>query len=180
MRKAPGWIALAAFIGTVVLANYVVNRFGVVPVGFGQYGPAAVFVVGFAFIFRDAVQDTLGRVAVVVAIITGGLVSALISPAFALASATAFLLSESLDFGVYTPLRKKSWAGAIVASNIVGLVVDSFVFLYLATPLGPDRMSFVPGQIIGKLWATLGVLIVLTIWKGKSAFLPRNPSPELA
>lgn len=175
MKKATlGWIAAALFIGTVVLANYVVKRFGVVPVGFGQYGPAAVFVVGFAFIFRDVVQDTLGRAAVAVAIVVGGLASALISPAFAVASATAFLLSEFLDFAVYTPVKEKSWGGAIVASNVVGLVVDSFIFLWLATPLGPDRMSFVPGQIIGKVWATVGVLALLAIFKGREVLEPKT------
>lgn len=174
MRKSSlGWIAVAGFVGTVVLANYVVNRFGVVPVGFGQYGPAAVYVVGFAFLFRDAVQETLGRSAVAVAILVGAALSALISPAFALASGAAFLLSEFLDFAVYTPLRSKSWGGAIIASNAVGLVVDSFVFLWLATPLGPNRMSFVPGQIIGKTYATIGILLILVALRGRNVLEPR-------
>lgn len=174
MRKSSlGWIAAAGFVGTVVLANYVVNRFGVVPVGFGQLAPAAVYVVGFAFLFRDAVQETLGRVAVAVAILVGAALSALISPAFALASGVAFLLSEFLDFAVYTPLRGKSWGGAIIASNAVGLVVDSFVFLWLATPLGPNRMSFMPGQIIGKTYATIGVLLILLAIRGRKVLEPR-------
>lgn len=161
------YLWFGAFVGTVLLANYVVSKYGVVPVGFGYMGPAAVYVVGFAFIFRDLLQESWNRVAVVVAILAGAALSYVVSPAFALASGVAFLVSELVDFAVYTPLRDRSWAGAIVASNTIGLVFDSVLFLWLATPLGPDRMSFLPGQIIGKCWATLGVLVILFAWKGR-------------
>ena len=38
---------------------------------------------------------------------------------------TAFLLSELADFAVYTPLAERRWLTAVVASNIVGTIVDS-------------------------------------------------------
>jgi hypothetical protein len=40
---------------------------------------------------------------------------------------------------------------AIVASSVVGLVVDSAVFLHLAF----GDLSFLPGQILGKFWMVL-------------------------
>ena len=40
---------------------------------------------------------------------------------------------------------------AVVASSLVGLVVDSVVFLTLAF----NSLDFLPGQIIGKTWAVL-------------------------
>src|SRR4029077_3405657 len=50
---------------------------------------------------------------------------------FPIASATAFLLSELADFAVYTPLQRKRLVLAVVASSVVGLTVDSVVFLQM-------------------------------------------------
>ncbi len=38
-----------AYVATVPVANWLVERFGVVPVGFGLRAPAAVYLVGVAF-----------------------------------------------------------------------------------------------------------------------------------
>jgi hypothetical protein len=46
---------------------------------------------------------------------------------------------------------------AVVASSVVGLVVDSLVFLALAF----GSLEFIGGQIVGKLWAVL-IAIPLT------------------
>ena len=40
---------------------------------------------------------------------------------------------------------------AVVASSCVGLIVDSVVFLGLAF----GSLEFLPGQVVGKLWAVL-------------------------
>ena len=68
-----------------------------------------------------------------------------------LASATAFLLSEFADFAVYTPLARRRLVLAVVASSLVGLVVDSIVFLWLAF----GSLEFLAGQIVGKIWMVL-------------------------
>lgn len=141
-----GVLAGVAFIGTIVVANWAVERYGVVPVGFGLMAPAAVYFVGLAFTLRDLVHDQLGRLGVLAAIAIGGAVSALVSPAFAVASAVAFLLSELADFAIYSPLRDRHWLGAVALSNVVGLVLDSVVFLWLAF----RSFEFLSGQIIGK------------------------------
>jgi uncharacterized PurR-regulated membrane protein YhhQ (DUF165 family) len=67
------------------------------------------------------------------------------------ASAAAFLLSEFADFAVYTPLARRRLVVAVIASSVVGLVVDSIVFLWLAF----GSLEFLIGQIIGKLWMVL-------------------------
>jgi uncharacterized PurR-regulated membrane protein YhhQ (DUF165 family) len=67
------------------------------------------------------------------------------------ASAAAFLLSEFADFAVYTPLARRRLVAAVFASSVVGLVVDSIVFLWLAF----GSLEFLTGQIIGKLWMVL-------------------------
>jgi uncharacterized PurR-regulated membrane protein YhhQ (DUF165 family) len=125
-----------------------------VSVGFGLMAPAGVYFAGLAFTLRDLVQEQLGRTWTIVAIVVGAGVSALISPQFALASGSAFLLSELADFAVYTPLRQRNWLAAVGLSNTVGLVADSALFLTLAF----GSLDFLAGQILGKLWMVLAAL----------------------
>lgn len=158
MSTRIGYIALVAYIGTIFAANWAVATFGVIPVGFGFVAPAAVIFVGLALGLRDLVQDGLGRRWVFIAIIVGALLSAIVSPVFALASGAAFLVSETADLAVYTPLRERNWYGAVLASNVVGLIVDSVIFLTLAF----GSLAFLPGQIIGKLEMTL--LFIAVMW----------------
>lgn len=158
-RFTVGGLAAAGYVLTIFLANWAIQRYGVVPVGFGLAAPAGVYFVGLAFTFRDFVQEFLGRTAVVVAIAVGGAAAALVSPQFALASAVAFLVSELADLAVYTPLRRRNWLGAVALSNVVGLVLDSLLFLWLAF----HSFEFLPGQIVGKAWMTLLAVAVLTV-----------------
>lgn len=162
-----GLAALAAYIATVWVANLLVSHFGIVDIGFGLHAPAAVFAVGLAFTLRDLVQTSLGRWPVIVGIIVGAGLSFLIAPAFALASGVAFLVSEAADFSVYTPLAERNWFGAVVASNVVGLFVDSWLFLTIAF----GSLAFFWGQVVGKGLMTLAAVTLLAVWRG--AVLPR-------
>lgn len=152
------WLWPVLYIGTIFGANWAIQRFGLVPVGFGLMAPAGVYFVGLAFTFRDLTQDTLGKWAVLVCIGIGGALSFIVAPTFAVASATAFLLSELADFAVYTPLRARHWDLALLLSNVVGFVFDSVLFLWLAF----GSLAFLPGQLVGKAWMTL---LAYAIWK---------------
>src|SRR5829696_9347115 len=100
-RYSQGLVAAALYVGTVFAANWAIGRFGIVPVGFGLLAPAGVYFAGLAFTLRDLTHEALGRKAVLGAILVGAACSALISPALALASGTAFLFSELADFAIY-------------------------------------------------------------------------------
>lgn len=152
-----GYLFLVGYIGCIFAANWAIQKFGIVPVGFGLMAPAGVYFVGLSFTLRDLTQDSLGKAWVVGAIVVGAGLSALVSPAFALASGLAFLFSEGADFAVYTPLRERNWGAAVIASNVVGLVFDSILFLWLAF----GSLEFLPGQIVGKAWMTLFAVAVL-------------------
>jgi len=154
-----------AFILTVVAANAAITYLGLVPVAPGLMAPAGVYFAGLAFSLRDWIQERHGRTWVIAAILLGAAISALMSPRFAFASGAAFLFSEFSDFAVYTPIRSRSWLGAVAASNIVGLVVDSALFLWLAF----GSLAFLPGQIVGKLWVTTLTVVVLLAWRTRRA-----------
>jgi queuosine precursor transporter len=160
LRWPLGLLALACYIGTVVLANWAFNRYGIVDVAFGLAAPAAVYFAGLAFTLRDLTQDALGRVAVLVGIAAGALLSWQVSSGkIAVASGVAFAVSELADFAVYTPLRERDWLGAVLASNAVGLVVDSVLFLWIAV----GSFDLLRGQIVGKALMTLVALPVLYV-----------------
>lgn len=150
-------LALIGYIATIFAANWSLQTFGVIPIGFGLMAPAGVLFAGLAFTFRDLVQESLGRRYTLIAIGLGAGLSWLISPAFAVASGLAFLVSELCDFAVYTPLRRRHWISAVGLSNTVGLVVDSALFLWLAF----GSLDFLAGQIVGKLEVTIVTVAVL-------------------
>jgi uncharacterized PurR-regulated membrane protein YhhQ (DUF165 family) len=86
------------------------------------------------------------------AILVGAVLSAAVAPpSLIVASAAAFLLSEMADLAVYTPLARRGLVAAVVASSVVGLVVDSIVFLWLAF----GSFEFLAGQVVGKAWMVL-------------------------
>lgn len=151
------------FLATVVLANWLVAHVGIVPVGFGLRAPAGVYAAGMAFTFRDLLQNELGRGPVIVTIVVGAATSALFAPQFAIASGTAFLVSEGADFAVYTPLRERGrLLAGVFASNVVGLVFDSALFLWLAF----RSFTFLPGQVVAKLYVTILTVALLYAFGG--------------
>ena len=163
-----GYAYLVAFILTIPAANWMIGNVGAVcpenspcliPVGFDVMAPSGVIMVGLALVLRDLVQRRLGKLWALGAIVVGALLSALIAPqALVLASGAAFLVSELADFAVYTPLQKKRLVLAVFMSGVVGLVVDSILFLQLAF----GSLDFLSGQIIGKTWMI--VLALPIIW----------------
>lgn len=161
---------LIGYIATIFAANWAISTFGLVPVGFGLMAPAGVYFVGLAFTLRDLAQERVGKRAIVGAVIVGAALSAFISPAFALASGAAFLLSELADFAVYTPLRSRNWLGAVALSNTVGLVIDSALFLWLAF----GSLTFIAGQILGKAEMTVLAVVVLAIVRSRRVVSQRS------
>ena len=127
------------------------------PPGLGDADVASLAGAMVEASFGDVTQAALGKAWVVAAIIVGALLSGFVSTNFAVASGVAFLLSEAADFAVYTPLQRRGWIRAVAASNAVGLVFDSALFLWLAF----DSLDFLPGQVLGKTWMTLLAVVAL-------------------
>jgi uncharacterized PurR-regulated membrane protein YhhQ (DUF165 family) len=158
-----------------------------IPVGFGYVAPSGVLLIGAALAARDMVQRLAGKLPVLIAIVIGIGLSYLVNPAIATASAVAFGLGELADFAVFTPLAARAhvtyvtrsynlvtghipmydkrrsvyhwrWmVAAVVASGVVGGIIDTFVFLQIAF----GSTEFWQGQVIGKTaMAALGGIII--------------------
>lgn len=158
--SGPGIAWFVTYVAVIVAANWMIAHVGkpipgahVLPVGFGLDAPSGVYCAGFAFIARDFVQRMLGTKWGIAAILLGALLSAATSSAtIAFASGVTFLISETTDFAIYTPLQRWNFPIAVVIGGLVGDVVDSVVFLSLAhIPLAVA----LSGQIVGKAWMTI-------------------------
>jgi queuosine precursor transporter len=161
-RVREGAVFLVLFAFTIPAANWLIGHVGtscavphgpcVVPVAPGLMAPSGVMMVGIALVLRDLVQRRLGTGPSALAILFGSGVSALLAPAsLVIASAAAFILSEFADLAVYTPLARRRLVAAVVASSLIGLIVDSIVFLWLAF----GSLDFLAGQVVGKSWMVL-------------------------
>jgi uncharacterized PurR-regulated membrane protein YhhQ (DUF165 family) len=160
-RWIEGSVFFVLFCLTVPVANWMIGNVGTVctrdgpcliPVAPGVMAPSGVLMVGIALVLRDLVQRRLGLGAAVAAILIGAGISGLVAPlALVTASAVAYLISEFADLAVYTPLQERRFVAAVVVSSVVGLIVDSIVFLWLAF----GSLEFLTGQVVGKSWMVL-------------------------
>jgi len=196
MSRVEGALYLAGFIASIWLANWLLTHWGTVrfpdgpwlipvwpgaltPSGSTIYAPSGVLAIGVGFTLRDLVQRRLGVRVAVAAIVAGALLSAALDTSLALASGVAFLLAETLDLFVYTPLQRRNLVGAVVASNVVGIVADSIVFLSIAF----GSLDLLQGQIIGKAWMTLLAIPVvhgIRAWDRRRGLLPYDLDPAMS
>lgn len=169
-----GYIAVILFALTIPAVNWLIGNVGVqfgpnephlIPVGFGLMAPSGVLMVGAALVLRDIVHEKLGAIWALAAIAAGAVISAFLAPpALVIASVVAFSLSEIADFAVYAPLRKRQLIAAVFASGVVGSVIDSAVFLWLAF----GSIAFIEGQVLGKVWMSAGAAIILLALRARS------------
>jgi len=160
-RWIEGSLFFLLFCLTIPIANWMIQNVGtictrdgpcLIPVVPGLMAPSGVLMVGIALVLRDLVQRRLGLGAAIAAILIGAGISGLVAPlSLVTASAAAYLISEFADLAVYTPLQERRFVSAVIVSSIVGLVVDSIVFLWLAF----GSLDFLAGQVVGKAWMVL-------------------------
>ncbi len=166
-RAAVGALAFIGYAATIPLANYLIMNVGTVchprgpctvPVWPGIECPSGSLLIGWALVLRDIVQRTIGKAWALLAITLGVIVSGLVAPAsLIIASMAAFGISELCDFLIYTRLQRDHFIAAVLASSVVGLVIDSAIFLFLAF----GSLELLSGLIIGKTWMVLAALPAL-------------------
>lgn len=157
--------AALGFLACILAANYITTQLGMVPIGFGLTATAGTYLAGASFVLRDTIQDTMGRRVTLGLIVLGaGLSFAVSAPQIAIASGVAFAFSETADMAIYSPLRRSGYVRAAVASNIVGAVVDTFLFLSIA---GFPIAGAWQGQIVGKLAVTAVVVTAVVLVRAR-------------
>jgi uncharacterized PurR-regulated membrane protein YhhQ (DUF165 family) len=150
------------YIGLAVLANWLASRY-VWSVGFGYVAPGGVFAIGGVLVLRDWINQLRPRASVVLIPVASAISYGIGEAAgwsslqkIALASVAAFVISEGVEWLVFTPIRKRSLTLGVALSGSVGIALDSYVFLTLAF----GSLAFFDGQMIGKAEAlAAGVLL---------------------
>ena len=142
----------ALYIVAIVVANIGFTYLPMIPLPGGEMLAPMSFLIGFVFVIRDFSQREIGH-KVLGAMAIGGLLSYyMVDPFVAYASVVAFMISEAVDWGVYTftdkPLKQR-----ILLSSLIGTPVDSAIFMLM---LG----FFSGGLIIMFVSKMIGALIV--------------------
>ena len=144
------WVAL--YVIAIVAVNWMFTAIAPWSTPLGDLYLANV-VVGFIFVLRDYAQREIGHYILFATALAGVLTWFMVDPAIALASITAFILSESADWGVYSFLRKPL-SQRILISSMIAVPLDTLAFQYLAGYLTPAAFAT---EIASK---ALGVMIV--------------------
>lgn len=144
-----------AYVGFILFINWTV--YGVADWQiFGAQVPPALFAAGAVFVLRDFAQREIGQW-VLAATLLAALGSYFVADGWiALASAVAFLISESLDQIVFTVLRRPL-KDRILVSSAISVPIDTLVFLYLI-----DRLS--PGALLVGFMTKMAASVAVWLW----------------
>ena len=154
------------YVFSIVLVNWL---FVVVPPLVTPFGNLylATLVVGVVFVLRDYAQREIGHKVLLATLGAGVITWFMTNPALAIASITAFAISEMADWAVFSftgrPLQKR-----ILISSLISVPLDSLAFLYLSGYLAP--LSFTT-ETLSK---AVGVAIVWYLLKLR---MDRAPAP---
>jgi uncharacterized PurR-regulated membrane protein YhhQ (DUF165 family) len=142
------WTAL--YVAAIVLVNWMFTSIAPWPTALGDLYLANI-VVGFVFVLRDYAQRELGHRVLLATAVGGVLTWFMVDPAIAIASITAFILSESADWGVYSFLRRPL-SQRILYSSLIAIPLDTLAFQYLAGYLTPAAfMTEIASKAVGVL-----------------------------
>ena len=149
----------ATYVLSIVLVNWL---FVVVPPLTTPFGNLylATLVVGSVFVLRDYAQREVGHKILLATLLAGIITWFMTSPALAIASLTAFFISEMADWAVFSftgrPLQNR-----ILISSLISVPLDTIAFLYLSGYLTP--ISFTT-EALSK---AVGVAIVWLLLKAR-------------
>lgn len=130
---------ILAYIATIVIVNIGFDALPIIQTPLGVL-PVMAFFVGVVFILRDFVQRRVGHLKVIPLMLVGAVITWFtVSPALALASVAAFMISEFVDWAVYTR-TKKTFEERVLISSALSTPVDSAVFLGMIGFLTPGSL----------------------------------------
>lgn len=149
------YIYLVAYVASIVIANWLLDRFIELPF-FGLLSYGTIF---FAFVFT--LRDHLHRYGlpfVFLAIFSAIMINLIcaiyldIPLRFLLASFLSILLSELADTAVFERLKDRAWHIKVLSSNAFSVPIDSLVFTLIAF-LGVFEWSVIVEIIVADIAA---------------------------
>jgi uncharacterized PurR-regulated membrane protein YhhQ (DUF165 family) len=133
-------IAVAAMAAIIAGSNYLVQfpvHATLGAINLADLLTYAAFTFPVAFLVTDLTNKLFGAAAARKVVFAGFAIAVIVSiivasPRIAIASGSAFLISQLLDVSVFDRLRTGTWWRAPLISSMLGAVVDTFVFFSLA------------------------------------------------
>jgi len=129
MKKSV-WFWPLLYLLSIILGNYFVIRFGIIDFA-GLTFPAGVVFVGLTFSFRDFVQRQWGDLYCWIWMIIATIITFFFNRQIAIASVSAFLISEAVDW-VFFKYLKYPFRKRIYISNLFSCPLDSMIFVTIA------------------------------------------------
>jgi uncharacterized PurR-regulated membrane protein YhhQ (DUF165 family) len=148
------WVGV--YVVSIVALNKLYVALPMVSTPMGDFSWANL-VVGAVFVLRDYAQRSIGHYVLLATLAAGIATWFAVDPFVAVASVTAFALSEMTDWAVFS-FTRRPLQSRILISSAISVPVDTVAFLYLIGQLSPasfslECLSKVAGVII--LWAIL-------------------------
>ena len=144
---------LIAYISSVVLINFAFSSAPHLDVIWSAWG-------GLVFILRDMVQTRYGHGALIAMLMALVLSYVTSEPAIALASATAFFISELIDWLVFSitkrPLHDRLWI-----SSALSIPIDTFIFFGMIDALTPGVIL----TALGSKFAGVTAVWLIMAWR---------------
>lgn len=141
-----------AYVLMILLVNIGFSYVPMIETSIGLLSPMAV-VVGGVFVLRDFAQRRIGHHVLWFMVIGAVLSFLLADPFVAIASVTAFAISELTDWGLYT-ITKRPFKDRVLLSSVVSTPVDTAVFLGMISGLTAGTFGL---MVISKLVAAVAV-----------------------
>lgn len=128
-------------MAAVVAASNVLVQHPVTVLGLEDFLTWGAFTYPFAFFVNDLTNRRFGPAAARRVVVAGFIIAVAISillasPRIAMASGSAFLVSQLLDTTVFNQLRRQAWWRAPLAAGLVGSAIDTALFFSLAFSAG--------------------------------------------
>jgi uncharacterized PurR-regulated membrane protein YhhQ (DUF165 family) len=170
--KAPFWLL---YITLIPFINWSFSVVPSLPMPDGGFWPPVAIITGLVLVVRDFAQREVGHFIWVGLVIATGL-SFLTSPAnIALASAAAFVISETVDWALFT-FSKRPLSERVMISSLLSAPLDTAAFWYLASL--SEKGVFHPLTLISAIISKLvGAYIVYLLLKRREAKLANIDAP---
>lgn len=145
-------IKIFIYVLSVVVLNFIFAVIPMVTLPDGNLWSVGSLLAGFVFIARDYAQRDAGNMVVPAMLMATVISYFMASPFIAIASASAFAVSESIDWCIYTK-TKKPFKDRVIISSIFACPTDTIVFLALIDQLSVLSFAVMTAsKFISILW----------------------------